>query len=141
MKTRFLTALTHELPGADFPPAIRLSRLRPLCLSGPAERIQTCEARPKRHRAEPACPRVEPRDWWRFACSWRNKDVENFVSAAPRRRFFQCWATGIVSITVLLLAGCQGNKPQAHYHDLNDVPQVKVINAQITIVSNQLDPT
>src|SRR5215831_8453436 len=98
MKTRFLTALTHELPGADLPPATRLSRLRPLRLSGPAERPHMCEARLKRERPEPNCALVESEDCWRFARSWRNKEADNFVSAAPRRKYFQCWAAGMVSI-------------------------------------------
>jgi protein involved in polysaccharide export with SLBB domain len=141
MKTRFLTALTHELPGAEFPPATRLSRLRPLRLSGPAERPHVCEAPLKRVRPEPTCTPVEPEDSWRFARGWRTKDVDNFVAAAPRRKYFQCWTSGMVSIAaVLLLAGCQGSKPQARYRDLNDVPQVKAANARLMIVSNRLDP-
>ena len=140
MKTRFLTALTHELPSADSPHVTRLSRLRPLHLSGSAVRPTPREIRLKRERPEPARPQVEPKDWWRFAGSWRNKEVDNFVSAAPRRKYFQCWATGIASIVLLLVAGCQGNKPQVHYRDLNDVPQVKAANARLMIVSNQVNP-
>jgi protein involved in polysaccharide export with SLBB domain len=66
--------------------------------------------------------------------------VDNYISAAPRRKFFQCWAGGIASIAALLLVGCQGSKPQSAYRDLNDVPQVKVMHAQMMTVPNQLDP-
>src|SRR5579862_7519995 len=105
MKTRFLTALTHELPGADFPPGTRLSRLRPLRVSStPAEFRHPGRTRMKRQYSEPLRPQPAPHDWWRFAGSWRNKEVDNFASAASRRTFFRCWATGLASIAVLLLA-------------------------------------
>lgn len=141
MKTRFLTALTHELPGADFPPRTRLSRLRPFRISVPAEFPYPCDMRLKREHPQPACLRVEPRNWWRFAGSWRNKEVDNFISAAPQRTFFRCCATGLASIVALLLAGCHTNKPMAIYRDLNDVPQVKAANAQMITVSNYLSPS
>lgn len=139
---RFLTALTHELPGADVPAGVRLSRLRPLRLPRAADLPEhSREKRPKREHLEPACPQIEPRDdLWRFARSWRNKEIDNFISAAPRRKFFQCCATGIASVALILLAGCQANKPQEHYRDLSDVPQVKAINAQMITVPNRLDP-
>lgn len=141
MKTRFLTALTHELPGADFPPGTRLSRFRPLRISLPAGFPHSCGAQLKRERLQPVCPRIEPQNCWRFAGTWRNKEADNFGSAATRRTFFRCWATGLASIAaVLLLAGCHTSQPQVTYRDLNDVPEVKAANAQMTTVSNYLNP-
>lgn len=40
----------------------------------------------------------------------------------------------------MLFAGCQGSKPCPPYRDLNDVPQVKAINAQVLLVTNYLNP-
>jgi protein involved in polysaccharide export with SLBB domain len=142
MKTRFLTALTHELPRTDFLPSTRLSHLKTSHVSGSIETPRRpCDTRLRQERLEPPRSRVEPQDWWRFACTWRNKEVDNYIPAAPRRKFFHCLAGGIASIVVLLLGGCQGSKPQPAYRDLNDVPQVKVMRAQMITVTNRLNAT
>jgi hypothetical protein len=89
MKTRFLTALLHELPGADFQSAAGESRIRrPLRVGGTAALPpRACAPRPASVvLPEPAHAGVETRRWWRFASTWRKKSLNNFISASARKR-------------------------------------------------------
>src|SRR4051794_20124409 len=106
MKTRFLAAIIHALPGADFQSAAGESRRAFRMPQG----------------ALPACPRIsrspqcvagathhdlETSEQWRFASAWREKPVENSIPVAGRRRFFRCLTTGLASATILFAAGCK----------------------------------
>lgn len=141
MKIRFLSALRHELPGADSPFATainRLERLRiPACCEIPKTRAHRQGATPA--GAEQACATPADRDWWRFASAWRKKEVRDFSSRAAKRRIFQCWGAGMAALALMLAAGCQSEMPAKHYSDISEIPLTRTRPEMVTL-TNQLDP-
>jgi protein involved in polysaccharide export with SLBB domain len=143
MKTRFLTALLHELPGADFQSAAGESRIRrPLRVGGTAALPpRACDPVPVSRLPEPPHAAVETRRWWRFASAWRKKSVDNLISASARKRFFLCLTFGILPGTLLLVAGCKTDDTGASYAAALPVPPpIKADGLQMESVTNQLNP-
>lgn len=142
MKTRFLTAIMHELPGADFQSAAGESRIRrPL-------RILETTALPAHARfplpksTVPVADQghVETPDRWRFANAWRKKPVDNFIPASRRKKFFRCFTAGITSVALLLFAGCKTSNHGAQYSEVTNPPPLKAASAEMVAMTNQLDP-
>src|SRR4051812_591467 len=106
MKTRFLIAITHELPGADFRSAAGES-LRTFHLPETAGRSACARNSPPIRRAPPAddTPHGHSSGWWRFASAWRRKPVDNSIPAAGRKNFFRSLTAGIASAALLFAAG------------------------------------
>jgi protein involved in polysaccharide export with SLBB domain len=146
MKMRFLAALVHELPGADFQSAAGESRIRrPLHVGGASVLPPRPCARAQRPAAVPAPERerdaVETRRWWRFASAWRKKPAENFIAAFGRTKLFHCLAFGIAPAALLLVAGCKTqNSETAFSASLPIPPPTKNDALQMQGVTNQLDP-
>jgi len=142
MKTRFLTALTHELPGADFRTAIGEPRSRrPLRV--PA---QTGGIAPRHHRqAAPApSPTTAESDSWRFASTWRRKPANNFIPSSERKKFFRRLGAGLSAVALLFFAGCKTSEPAAPTQGrVTFTPTTKMANVttlQMVTVTNHLDP-
>src|SRR6185437_4106699 len=119
MKTRFLTALTHELPGADFRTATGEPRIRrPLRLPAPCQ-----STAPPRHRPSDARTgsheNLPESDWWRFASEWRRKPADNFIPTPERKKLFRCLGAGVSALLLLVVAGCKTDSwpaPAAENH-------------------------
>jgi polysaccharide export outer membrane protein len=147
MKTRFLTALIHELPGADFRAATGEPRSRrPLHVP-----IHTRAIVHLRHRQpEPAAaahPSAPESDWWRFASEWRRKPADNFVPSSERKKFFRCLGAGLSVAALLLFSGCKTSDSaapaptQSHAKFTPTTNAPNVTSLQLVTVTNQLDPT
>src|SRR3569833_525843 len=109
MKTRFLNAIIHALPGADFQSAAGESRRRFQMHDG------CMLAEPLPHPvsshlgAAAPCPHAAASEWWRFASTWRKKPADNFAPAGRNKKFFRCLTAGIASILLLCVTGCESN--------------------------------
>ena len=147
MKTRFLNAIIHALPGADFQSAAGESRRRFQMHDG------CMLAEPLPHpvsshlgAAEP-CPHAAASEWWRFASTWRKKPADNFAPAGRNKKFFRCLTAGIASILLLCVTGCESNgylfpsknDHQARYETASD-PADKAASLQMLSLTNALDP-
>jgi protein involved in polysaccharide export with SLBB domain len=143
MKTRFLTALTHDEPTAGFlsrpvRPRIRdhfrifaKTELRP-----PPRRTPVLkDSSPKAGVPAPA------RDDWRFARDWRNKEIDHFAApAAVDRRFFHCCLAGMGAIAMLLSAGCESSKHVPHYTHAVSALSLKPATPHMSTLPTRLDP-
>src|SRR6185312_14930882 len=130
MKTRFMKAILHELPGADFQSAAGESRQRfhilekaltpaPCHSMGDGEVVpasdqvahaQSCEGNHSAltERAHSSLQR-ECSAWWQFASLWRDKPADNFAPAEQKKKFFRCLTAGIASALMLCVVGCESN--------------------------------
>src|SRR6185312_13617886 len=145
MKTRFLTALTHELPGADFRTATGEPRIRrPLRLPAPCQ-----STAPPRHRPSDARTgsheNLPESDWWRFASEWRRKPADNFIPTPERKKLFRCLGAGVSALLLLVVAGCKTDSwpaPAAENHAAftSSTNFADVSSLQMVTVTNQLDP-
>jgi polysaccharide export outer membrane protein len=144
MKTRFLTALLHELPGADFQSAAGESRIRrPLRIGGRVvSPSRTCaallstDAEPKAGHSQ-----SQTRSWWRFAAAWRKKPADNFIASSGAGKLFHCFMLGLAPAALLLVAGCKttpDSQPAAYTTLSNPPPPVESL--QMQSVTNQFDP-
>ena len=109
MKTRFMNAILHELPGADFQSAAGESRRRFHVhdISTPPARTAQCAS--PRPGGGDHCPRSGKPGWWRFASAWRKKPADNFAPAGRNKKFFRSLTTGMASALLLFVAGCESN--------------------------------
>jgi polysaccharide export outer membrane protein len=147
MKTRFLNAIIHDLPGADFRSAAGESRRR-----FHTHRLCALTA-PVPHSASPhpapagQCARAAETAWWRFASVWRKKPTDHFAPSGGNRKFFRCLITGIASALMLYVAGCKSNgyllpsknDRSARYDTAADAAS-KAATVQMRSVTNTLDP-
>jgi polysaccharide biosynthesis/export protein len=108
MKTRFLNAIIHDLPGADFQSAAGESRRRFHLHSACAPLAPLPHSSSPHALPSARCPR-EASLWWRFASAWRKKPADNFVPAERNKKFFRCVTTSVASALLLCVAGCQSN--------------------------------
>lgn len=147
MKMRFLTALRHELPGADFSCAslrTRNGRLRifdTVPLEPQISLPSTLKPRTGELASSPSS-RQTP-DWWRFASMWRKKEIDGFNPIPERPKFFHRWAAGISVLAVLFLAGCksiQSEMPAQRFQDVNTLFTPTPTAPQMTTMTNQLNP-
>jgi polysaccharide export outer membrane protein len=149
MKTRFMKAIVHHLPGADFQSAAGESRrrfqahsvcppIRPVTHSAPRP---TAEAGQCSHAAAPG--------WWRFATDWRKKPADNFAPAGRNEKLFRCLTAGIASALMLCVVGCESNGyliPSKNDRAARDsryaTPEElsKAATLQMQTVTNTLDP-
>jgi polysaccharide biosynthesis/export protein len=138
MKARFLSALTHELPGANSRWALGNARTRrPICEPAAADLpacTQTARLTPEADRSQANRPA-----WWRFASEWREKPADNFTPAAGTGKFFRCLTIGIASAAVLLAAGCKTESSRTQFSQAPR-PLPRPANLQLTQVTNRLDP-
>lgn len=144
MKMRFLTALRHELPGADLSCAslrTRNGRLRffeTVPLDAQILRRSSVEPRAGESVSSASCELAQ--DWWRFASMWRKKEIEGFNPVPERRKLFHRWAAGISVLAVLLLAGCQSEMPAKRFQDVNTLFAPTPAALEMTMMTNRLDP-
>jgi polysaccharide biosynthesis/export protein len=107
MKTRFLIAITHEMPGAEFRSAAGESRraFRVPETAGTA----ACARAPQTRRSAPPAERLQHESscWWRFASAWRRKPIDNSIPPSERKKFFRCLTSGLASAMILFAAGCK----------------------------------
>jgi polysaccharide export outer membrane protein len=145
MKTRFLIAITHEMPGADFRSAAGESR-RSFHLP-PAAPLRPC-ARPTMSRPSTSAldeHHAESPGWWRFATAWRGKEIDNCTPSAGRKKFFRRLTSGIACAALLFAAGCQtdsgGKNTHAsqQYSDAFVAPSMGNQDVQLLSVTNTLD--
>lgn len=148
MKTRFLKALTHEVPGADFESAAGESRIRrPLRILAttvpPAHmRLQAPKAEP--HAEEHAHGDLTNR--WRFVSAWRKEPSEKLISSSRKTHFIRCLTTGIASMLLLAFAGCKtsddgkGQYPSVVSNNPQRTNQIAPSTPQMVVLTNQLDP-
>jgi len=147
MKTRFLNAILHELPGADFQSAAGESRRRfqthdSFPMKAPMRRSasqHTAQAGPCAHAARPI--------WWRFASVWRKKPAEHFAPAGRNKKFFRCLTTGVGSALLLCVVGCESTGyvfPSKNDRSARDESSredaSKAATLQMLSVTNTLDP-
>jgi protein involved in polysaccharide export with SLBB domain len=143
MKTRFLTARTHELPGADFQSAVQRNRIRrPLRIFGSAEsHAPSARAQPVNPETPVVCHAASRTlKWWRFATAWRKKPADNFVPASGRQRFFHSLVLGTAAVFSILFAGCKGTNNEWKYAN-TPVTQLRPAHAKMVVMTNRLDPT
>jgi polysaccharide biosynthesis/export protein len=148
MKTRFLIALVHELPGADFESAAGESRIRrPLRIGGAAVPRSCVRATLPSDDNQPKTTHtcVPTRRWWRFAAVWRKKPADNFIAASGLGRFLHCLLLGLAPAALLVAAGCKTSDSgtasygAASYTALSNPPP-QAVSVQMQSVTNQLDP-
>ena len=145
MKTRFLTAITHALPRADFLSAAGESRrafqMREAAALPPCPRA----ARPPHGASAESCAHLETSDRWRFASAWRTKPVDNSIPAAGRKRFFRCLTTGLATVAVLFAAGCKTDSfstESSHARRYSEMTNfgAESSSLQTLTITNTLDP-
>lgn len=145
MKTRFLTALLHELPGADFQSAAGESRIRrPLRIGrgvvSPSRAPVTlmAEVQPKAVHS-----RTQTRGWWQFASAWRKKPADNFIASSRPGKLFHCLVLGLAPAVLMLAAGCKTPDSGAAAYaaiSTNEPPAAGNLQSlQMQSVTNQLD--
>jgi protein involved in polysaccharide export with SLBB domain len=148
MKMRFMKALIHELPGADFQSAAGESRRRFHMLGVcPATALLPRSTPHFSRPAEPSLTSANP-EWWRFASTWRHKPADNFALVGEDKKFFRCFITGIASALMLCVTGCgssngylfPSNGPHAAtlVDDAGDTSKAAAL--QMQSVTNVLDP-
>ena len=148
MKTRFLNAIIHELPGVDFRSAAGESRrcfhMHDTCASTPKTRIPT----PRDFGPAEPPANMPGHRWWRFASVWRKKPADNFAPAEGDKKFFRCLTSGIASALLLCSVGCQSNgylwpSKMEHATAPTYAPDVsqKAGTLRMISVTNTLDPT
>src|SRR5947208_10650122 len=144
MKTRFLNAIIHDLPGADFQSAAGESRRRFHVHSACAPMAPVPHAASPHPRSSEQCPREEASIWWRFASAWRKKPADNFAPAERNKKFFRCVTTSVASALLLCVAGCQSNGyvfPSKNDHVARyDAESSKASAVQMQSVTTALDP-
>jgi polysaccharide export outer membrane protein len=144
MKTRFRSAVIHELPGADFQAAAGETRRRfhthGVCLSPVSARdLQT----PRLAAAE--SPQPGAPDAWRFSSMWRKMPLDNSIPATRNKRFFRSLIAGIAPLLMLVWAtGCKtdsftppNNGQAARFSDATS----QAAQPQMMTVTNTLDPS
>ena len=156
MKTRFLNAIIHDLPGADFQSAAGESR-RQFHVPAPADSHQTMSHAPghshaieqgevisSSHKASSAWSRLP---LWRFASIRGEEPADNFAPAEQNKKFFRCVTTSVASALLLCFAGCESNGyliPSKNDHVARYEPQTedssKASAVQMLSVTNTLDP-
>lgn len=142
MKTRFLKAVIHELPGADFLSAAGESLAQRLRISHTAGRR---DEHPRVHLSKPPiarpCPlALEAHDPWRFASEWRNKEIRSLTLVSVRRKLSHCCAAGMAAIVILLASGCKSAYPEPNYSNLGAITQPRPATIHMTAMPNPLDP-
>ena len=148
MKTRFMKAILHDLPGADFQSAAGESRRRfHMHDVSPASSPRAPHSTSPGSAAGGACPRSGKSDWWRFASDWRRKPANNFAEPGRDEKFFRCLAMGIASALILCAAGCESNGyliPSKNDRMARNVQSAETPSApkalQMLSVTNSLDP-
>lgn len=157
MKMRFLNAIIHELPGADFQSSAGESRRRFHTPAGGGQTSSQSEPcvpalshsmgetgahASRKEAAEGSRPKL-----WRFASLWRDEPSDNFVPVERNKKFFRCVATSVASVLLLCVAGCGSNGyliPSkndriARYEAPADTLS-KASTVQMISVTNALDP-
>jgi len=147
MKMRFLNALIHELPGADFQSAAGESRRRFQMHDGCALAEPLRRPVSSHPGAVEPCPRAAASEWWRFASTWRKKPADHFAPAGRNKKFFRCLTAGVASALMLCVTGCESNgylfpsknDHQARYETGSDAA-TKAASLQMLSLTNTLDP-
>src|SRR5437660_6806767 len=111
MRTRFMKALVHELPGACFQSAVSQNRIhRPLHIFGRAN--VPLPRRTVTQSANTSIVRTTPQHWSRFVTVWRERDLRIPFSSSHPKGFFHSCTTGLITLVLLLLVGCKSASPQ-----------------------------
>ena len=145
MKTRFLTALEHERPGADFESAVARNRIhRPLRILGGIQPRQRVVA-PPLAAAACASPQTETAAVPGFAPPSRRKFLDKFVPSSRRKWFFHSLSVGIAALGLSLFTGCKtssSDSTPSSYAELSSSAQseTKAPGMQMLTLTNRLDP-
>src|SRR3569833_2711625 len=149
MKTRFLKAIIHDLPGADFQSAAGECRRSFHMPNVPLAAAPLPRSAPHVLNQAEQCPRIDARDWWRFASHWREKPVDHFAPAGENKKFFRCLTAGIASALLLCVTGCESSNGylfpsktthETHYSDTSTDTATNAAATQKLSVTNALDP-
>ena len=143
MKSRFLTALGHELPGTDLSCAslrTRNGRLRIFeTVPVPAHRMPRSSAQPRFSEPAPSSSRWPTPHWWRFAALWRKNELEGFNPVPRQVKFFRCSVVAVAALALMLAAGCESEMPARHYSDVSELP-LTPSQPQMLMMTNHVDP-
>jgi protein involved in polysaccharide export with SLBB domain len=144
MKTRFLKALMHEVPGADFESAAGESRIRrPLRIYGsvPPARATLASPKPEPHTEH---DHLETHERWRFVSAWQKEPSAKLISTSRKNHFMRCLTTAISSLMLLAFAGCKSSGPASapNYSATQSepAPVKSTASTQTIVITNQLDP-
>jgi polysaccharide export outer membrane protein len=169
MKTRFLTAILHEAPGANFQSAVERNRIRQMrCPQPGSAGVSPACQREEIGRRDAGAPReaqiVSQTNRYLLRALEPIRFFQNFRVIgdylAPhgeenpadlllhgRKQMFRCFATGLVSVALLLFAsGCKHTQPKYSSVPGFEATRLKPTSANqavspgMTTMTNALDP-